>query len=84
MIRIQLYLPKEEHTLLTHLARERNKPMAEVIRTFIKSGLAKETSIDKSGKRAMIAIAGLKQTGGPIDLSANLDHYLYGRTKKNK
>lgn len=82
MIRTQLYLPEEEHKTLLQLAQERNKSMAEIIRRLIKTGLAKEKSIDQSGKNVMLAVAGLKLRGGPKDLSRNLDYYLYGGLKR--
>ena len=82
MIRTQLYLPEDEHKTLLTLARERNESMAEIIRRFIKSGLRKEKSIDRTGTNVMLAISGLKLKGGPKDLSTNLDHYLYGGPKR--
>lgn len=82
MIRTQLYLPEEEHKTLLHLAQERNKSMAEIIRKLIRAGLMKEKSIDQSGKNVMLAIAELKLHGAPKDLSRNLDYYLYGGMKR--
>ncbi len=83
MIRTQLYLPKEEHRELIQVAKQKKQPMAEVIRTFIKRGLKLEKSIDRTGREAMRALANLKLKGGPADLSQNLDHYLYGASKKD-
>lgn len=40
-----------------------------------------EYQMDYSGKNTMQAISGLKLQGGPKDLSANLDNYLYGAEK---
>lgn len=82
MIRTQLYLPEEEHKILLTLARQRNESMAKIVRRFIKTGLAKEKSIDRTGSKVMLAIAGLKLKGGPKDLSSRLDYYLYVDPKK--
>ena len=41
-----------------------------------------EKANDFSGRLTMQRIAQLNLKGGPKDLSANMDHYLYGATKK--
>lgn len=81
MIRTQLYLPEEEHKILLSLSKQRNESMAKIVRKFIKTGLAKEKSIDRTGKNLMLAIAGLKLKGGPKDLSSRFDYYLYADPK---
>lgn len=78
MIRTQIYLPEEQHKAVTQIAKQRQQPMAEVIRLFIKQGLQQEKTIDKSGMQVMKRIAAMKLKGGPVDLSENHDYYLYG------
>ncbi|MDO8498044.1 MAG: ribbon-helix-helix protein, CopG family [bacterium] len=84
MVRTQIYLPEEQYRELIQIARRQDKPMAEIIRTYIKIGLKKEETVDKSGREIMKALSTLKIKGGPRDLSTNLDHYLYGGPKKKK
>lgn len=38
--------------------------------------------IDRSGKQVLRNLLKLNLTGGPKDLSTNIDHYLYGAPKK--
>ncbi len=83
MIRTQVYLDDQLHRDLMLLARLENKPMAEVTREILRTGVTRKKAIDTSGKGAMLAIAkmGLKGGDDPY-LSANIDHYLYGAPKK--
>ncbi len=81
MIRTQIYIEKDAHTQLSRYAQEREKSMAEIIRDFIQQGLAKKKHEDMSGKQVLARIAGLKFKGGDTDLSANINHYLYGAPK---
>jgi predicted DNA-binding protein len=81
MVRTQIYIPKNTHERLTHLARGINEPIAKIVRDFLEEALAK-MPMDYSGKKALKAIAGLKLKGGPKDLSKNIDHYLYGKPEK--
>lgn len=76
MIRTQIYIPTTTHQQLKHLAKQRTKPMADVVREFIDSGLQKVAQ-DQSGKKTLEALSQLHLTGGPKDLSQNLDKYLY-------
>lgn len=66
------------------LAKQRNLPMAEFVRSFVKEGLKKEKNLDRTGRGAMMALSQMKLKGGERDLSLNLDHYLYGAPKKKK
>lgn len=82
MIRTQIYLPENDHKELNQIAKKKKQPMAAIIRWFIKTGLKKEKTIDRSGKTVMKRLLDIKAKGGPEDLSSNLDHYLYGAPKK--
>lgn len=82
MIRTQLYLPEKEHADLIKTAHASNQSMAELVRGFIKTGLAKQRTADTSGLKSMQRLAQLNIQGGSSDLSTNLDHYLYSRPKK--
>jgi len=77
MVRTQIYLPTQTHQRLMRLAKHREDSMANMVRKFIEEGLSQVTE-DNSGMGALKALAGLKLTGGPADLSANIDRYLYG------
>lgn len=82
MVRTQVYLTEEQHKTLTHLAKVRNQPMAELVRELLAKGLHENVGKDISGKTAMKNLFKIRATGGPTDLSTNLDHYLYGGPKK--
>jgi predicted transcriptional regulator len=81
MIRTQIYIPETIHTKLQRLAEANRQPMAEVIRQFIEDGL-RNTRQDTSGKTTIKNLLQIQATGGPTDLSTNLDHYLYGGPKQ--
>ena len=82
MKRTQIYIEENLHKQVTQLAERRGFSMAEIIRDFIRTGLNKQKNTDFSGKSVMQRIAKLRFKGGPKDLSANLDNYLYGLPKK--
>lgn len=84
MIRTQIYIPEAIHSQLLQLAKAKSSSMAEITREFIETGLKKSQNIDRSGKTVMRKLLNLRLTGGPKDLSTNLDHYLYGGPKKKK
>lgn len=88
MVRTQIYIPEITHQQLVHFAEVRRASMAEVVREFIQEGLAKTPTVDVTGKTALRNLLKLGLTGGPRDLSINIDHYLYGgpkkRTRRNK
>jgi hypothetical protein len=46
------------------------------------SEVESEKTIDRSGKQVLLKLLSMGVTGGPEDLSANIDHYLYGGPKK--
>jgi len=48
----------------------------------IEEGIQKNNDVDYSGRSALLKLVSMKVKGGPKDLSANLDHYLYGGPKK--
>ena len=56
--------------------------MAGVVREFIQEGVEKNAPDYKSGKETLKAMLASNLRGGPKDLSKNLDHYLYGGSKK--
>ena len=84
MIRTQVYLEEQLHQKLIDIARERGMAFAKVVRTLLKDGIEKSDGIDYSGKTALRNLIHLKGTGGPTDLSTNLDHYLYGAPKRTE
>lgn len=74
MIRTQVYLPQDLYNQLLMVARQESLPLAKIIRSALTKGL--KTSLKKDND--LLGLAGLKITGGPKDLSGNLDKYLYG------
>ena len=79
MVRTQIYLDKKLHKELTELAKQTRKSMARVARELLHEGIKRGKLVDQTGKEALQAVIALKLTGGPGDLSANLDGYLYGK-----
>jgi predicted DNA-binding protein len=84
MIRTQIYIPETTHKELARLAEAKRQSMAQVVRELIEEGVQKVKHTDYSGKATLMALVNLKLTGGPQDLSHNLDHYLYGGPKKEE
>ncbi len=82
MIRTQLYLDEDIHKYLTILAKLGRESMAKVARDILKEGIEKKKSLDKTGSGVIQKILAIKATGGPKDLSKNLDHYIYGGSEK--
>lgn len=74
MIRTQIYIPETLHSQVKLLASKQKKPLAEILRDFIKQGMVKKQN---TGAKSLQALTKLKITGGPKDLSKNLDKYLY-------
>lgn len=74
MIRTQIYIPETLHTQVKLFARNQKKSLAEVLREFIKQGMVGKKN---SGVKTLQSLIDLKITGGPKDLSKNLDKYLY-------
>lgn len=84
MIRTQIYLDEDIHKDISLLARKGKVSMAKIARDILKEGVLKRKNLDKSGKEVLKKLLEIGATGGPSDLSANLDHYLYGTPKKNE
>ena len=82
MIRTQIYLDEDVHKDLNILAKQQKESMAKIARDILKEGIQKKRRLDKSGKEVLKKLLAMKISGGPSDLSANLDHYLYGGPKK--
>jgi hypothetical protein len=78
MIRTQIYVPVNIHRQLTQEAQKQGFSMAHLVRNFIEAGLQHKKNTDQSGKSAIDALLRMSVKGGPKDLSANLDQYLYG------
>ena len=74
MIRTQIYIPETLHSQVKLLASKQKKPVAEILRNFIKQGMIQKQN---TGTKSLQALIKLKITGGPKDLSKNLDKYLY-------
>ena len=74
MIRTQIYIPEMLHSQVKLLAKRQNKPLAQILRDFIKQGMVQTQN---TGAKSLQALTKLRITGGPKDLSKNLDKYLY-------
>ena len=57
------------------MERKEKEPMAEVLRRFIVKGVREEAAGLK--QKPLTDLTRLKITGGPKDLSKNMDKYLY-------
>jgi len=82
MIRTQIYIPEETHKELTKLAEVKKQPMAQIVRDKFEDGVKRVREIDNTGVTAIENLLKIQATGGPKDLSTNLDYYLYGGPKK--
>lgn len=82
MVRTQIYLEEEIHKALSKLARQEKASMAKIARDILKEGIEKRKTTDTSGKDVLEGLLTSAITGGPNDLSKNIDHYLYGGPKK--
>ena len=78
MIRTQIYVPDNIHRQLIQEAQKQGASMAHLVRNFIEAGLRHKKNTDTSGKSALEALLRMSVKGGPKNLSANLDQYLYG------
>lgn len=83
MIRTQMYLDEDIHKNLVVLAMQEKVSMAKLTRDFLKEGIQRKKTRDISGKGVVQKLLAIKATGGPRDLSQNVDHYLYGSPKKH-
>ena len=84
MIRTQIYLDEDIHKDLNILAKKGKESMAKIARDILQEGIQKRKSLDKSGKEVLKKLLEMKVRGGPKDLSADLDHYMYGGPKKHE
>lgn len=74
MIRTQIYLPKDLYHNIDITAKRERKAKAAVIREVLEEGFAQKQG--NAGK-ALLRLAKMAVKGGPPDLSANIDRYLY-------
>ncbi len=74
MIRTQVYIPEVLHNRVKLVAKEQKKPFAEILRDFIKQGLKNQ---QRTKTKSLASLTKLKITGGPKDLSKNMDKYLF-------
>ena len=74
MIRTQIYIPENMHSRVKLLANKEKKTLAGVLRDFIQQGLDGKTQSKRNSLERLIK---LKITGGPKDLSQNMDKYLF-------
>jgi len=80
MIRTQIYIPETLHERSKSVARSKKQSLANLYRDFIAGGLQSEEK--KRGGNSLDSLIKLNLKGGPKNLSANIDHYLYGAPKK--
>jgi hypothetical protein len=80
MIRTQVYIPEPIHQQLAQRAEVTGIKMARLIRDFIVEGLERTKPEGGAGLATLEQLAQLSYSGGPEDLSTNLDDYLYGET----
>lgn len=77
MIRTQIYIPETLHERAKNVARNKKQSLANLYRSFIANGL--RASKNRGGD--LTALAKLNIKGGPKNLSADIDKYLYGSRK---
>lgn len=73
MIRTQIYIPETLHQRAKNVATSKKKSIANLYRDFITAGLKKEVRT-----KNLTSLAKLNLKGGPINLSRDIDKYLYG------
>ncbi len=76
MIRTQVYLTKPIYQGIRILAHRKNRPVAEVIRTLLETGLEKESK-KKNSVKALLWISNNAIHTDITDISTNIDKYLY-------
>lgn len=74
MIRTQVYIPETLHNRIKLLSKKQKRSFAEILRGFIKRGIISQQRI---GTKPLKSLTQLRITGGPKDLSKNMDKYLY-------
>lgn len=82
MVRTQIYLDETTHKKLLKLAKARNTSMAQLVREAAEEKVKNLEERDTSGVQVLQSLIDNAVTGGPKDLSTNIDHYLYGAPKK--
>ena len=70
MIRIQIYLSKSIHSRLHKMKSKQKCSIAEVVRGILEEHFQNE---DIDGKSKLLAMSELKITGGPKDISKNIN-----------
>ena len=75
MKRKQIYLTDTLEREIGELAKEENKPQAEIIRQLLEKGINKKKKMSSGEFLTRLATYAVP---GPRDLSTNLDRYLYG------
>jgi len=76
MIRTQIYIPEHLHKTAKNIAEKKNEALAKLLRRLIARGIEEEKKSTKS--KPLSSLANLNITGGPKNLSRNMDKYLYG------
>lgn len=76
MFRTQIYLPEELHQLAKMEAQKEHESLAEFIRRCLEKGIQEKKAQAKLKHISQLSELGI--TGGPKDLSKNIDKYLYG------
>lgn len=75
MIRTQIYIPEDLHQTASIVAKRKQVPLAKVLRDFILKGVIEEKK--KLKTKDLTSLADLALTGGPKNLSSQIDKYLY-------
>ena len=84
MLITQIYLPEEQHAELNRIAKKLDTSMAEIIRKMISFGLKRKIMyVLPKEKNDLWKLADANISGGPKNLSDNLDKYLYDENKKD-
>jgi hypothetical protein len=82
MKRTQFNISEVTYRELIRISQVKGTSMAEVARGILEEGIDRVKDIDNTGVTAIENLLKIQATGGPKDLSTNLDHYLYGGPKK--
>ena len=82
MIRTQVYFDNAIHKKLLSLAKLHKKTMAQIVRESVEEKVKYLEKKETSGISFIQSLIDNAVTGGPKDLSINIDHYLYGAPKK--
>lgn len=75
MIRTQIYIPDDLHRSAKAVARRGEEHLAELLRRLIDTGIREE--LKKLKPKTLVSLTKLNITGGPKDLSSNMDKYIY-------